>query len=105
MPQTGDVPKQAGTVTLVMIGAAASVMGKLPIYTDFALPALLELAAANVAGDAGDAKASATASTAKELRSTLLGALKSSNEKREIAEYKNELVTALQELGDRKSVV
>jgi len=57
--------KQAGTVTLVMIGAAASVMGKLPIYTDFALPALLELAAANVAGDAGDAKASATASTAK----------------------------------------
>ena len=96
--------KQAGTVTLVMIGAAASVMGKLPIYTDFALPALLELAAANVAGDAGDAKASATASTAKELRSTLLAALKSSNEKREIAEYKNELVTALQELGATEDV-
>ena len=96
--------KQAGTVTLVMIGAAASVMGKLPIYTDFALPALLELAAANVAGDAGDAKASATASTAKELRSTLLAALKSSNEKQEIAEYKNELVTALQELGATEDV-
>ena len=95
---------QAGTVTLVMIGAATSVMGKLPIYTDFALPALLELAAANVAGDAGDAKSAATASMAKELRSTLLNALKSSGERNEIAEYKSELVTALQELGATEEV-
>ena len=95
---------QAGTVTLVMIGAATSVMGKLPTYTDFALPALLELAAANVAGDAGDAKSAATASMAKELRSTLLNALKSSSERGEIAEYKSELVTALQELGATEEV-
>ena len=93
-----------GPDALVMIGAATSVMGKLPIYTDFALPALLELAAANVAGDAGDAKSAATASMAKELRSTLLNALKSSGERNEIAEYKSELVTALQELGATEEV-
>ena len=37
--------KQSGTVTLVMIGAAANVTTKLPMYAAFVLPALLELAA------------------------------------------------------------
>jgi len=31
--------KQAGTVTLVMIGAASNISQKLPVYLDFVLPA------------------------------------------------------------------
>ena len=64
--------KQAGTVTLAMIGAAANASAKLPVYFDFVLPSLVELAEANAGTDTANA-----ASTAKELRNALLAALRS----------------------------
>jgi hypothetical protein len=91
--------KQAGTVTLVMIGAASNISQKLPIYLDFVLPSLLELAAVNTADTAGSA---AAASTGKELRSALLLMLKSGLQ--EVEPFKDELTKTLRDLGAGEQV-
>ena len=83
--------KQAGTVTLVMIGVAANVSAKLPVYFDFVLPSLVELAEANAGTDTANA-----ASTAKELRNALLAALRSGAS--EVDAHESSLTTTLRDV-------
>ena len=83
--------KQAGTVTLVMIGVATNVSAKLPVYFDFVLPSLVELAEANAGTDTANA-----ASTAKELRNALLAALRSGAS--EVEAHEASLTTTLRDV-------
>lgn len=93
---------QAGTVTLVMIGVASNVSQKLPVYLDFVLPSLLELAAWSVEKAAGGEGGAAVDSISKELRGALLLVLKSGLP--EVEPFKDDLVAHLKNLGADEQV-